>query len=83
MLRSGTICYCLVAGVKSRRSHESGELKQNKRNITKNRRLFLLKVEDKIQNQMKIAKIIKCVLRTIIRNRVSDCGPFCVLKTQS
>lgn len=47
MLRSGTICYCLVTGVKSRRSHESGELKQNKRNITKNRRLFLLKVEDK------------------------------------
>lgn len=32
---------------KKQRSHESGELKQNKRNITKNRRIFLLKVEDK------------------------------------
>nr|DAF24059.1 MAG TPA: hypothetical protein [Caudoviricetes sp.] len=32
---------------------------------------------------MKISKIIKCVLRTITRNRVSGCGPFCVLKTQS
>ena len=32
---------------------------------------------------MKISKIIKCVLRTITRNRVSGCGPVCVLKTQS
>lgn len=47
MLRSGTTCYCLVTGVKNRKNHESGELKQNKGNITKNRRFFLLKVEDK------------------------------------